>query len=35
MAINTFISNETWKARNLFKHGRKKIPTDNIIQIIT
>ena len=34
MAINTSISNETWKTRNLFKHGEKKKPTDNIIQNI-
>ena len=32
MMINTSILNETWKARNLFKHEQKKIPTDNIIQ---
>ena len=32
MTINTSILNEIWKARNLFKHEQKKIPTDNIIQ---
>ena len=26
--------NEIWKARNLFKHEQKKIPTVNIIQNI-
>ena len=34
MTINTSILNEIWKARNLFKHEQKKIPTDNIIQNI-
>ena len=32
LTINTSILNEIWKARNLFKHEQKKIPTDNIIQ---
>ena len=32
MTLNTSIFNEIWKARNLFKHEQKKIPTDNIIQ---
>ena len=31
MTINTTISNEIWKARNLFKHETKRIPTENII----
>ena len=34
MTINTSILNEIWKARNLFKHEQKKVPTDNIIQNI-
>ena len=34
MTINTSILNEIWKARNLFKHEQKKIPTDKIIQNI-
>ena len=34
MTINTSILNEIWKARNLFKHEKEKIPTDNIIQNI-
>ena len=34
MTINTSILNEIWKARNLFKHEQKKIPTDNIIENI-
>ena len=32
ITVNTSILNEIWKARNLFKHDQKKIPTDNIIQ---
>ena len=32
MTINTSILNKIWKAKNLFKHEQKKIPTDNIIQ---
>ena len=31
MTINTTILNEIWKARNLFKHETKRIPTENII----
>ena len=31
MTRNTSILNEIWKARNLFKHEQKKIPTANII----
>ena len=34
MTINTSILNEIWKARNLFKHEQKKIPTENIIMNI-
>ena len=34
MTINTSILNEIWKARNLFKHEQKKIPTDNTLQNI-
>ena len=34
MTINTSLLNKIWKARNLFKHEKKKIPTDNIIQNI-
>ena len=34
MTINTTILNEIWKARNLFKHEQKKIPTDNITENI-
>ena len=34
MTINTSILNEIWRARNLFKHEQKKIPTNNIIENI-
>ena len=34
MTINTTILNEIWKARNLFKHETKRIPTENIISNI-
>lgn len=34
MTINATILNEMWKARNLFKHEKKKIATVNIISNI-
>lgn len=34
MTINATILNEMWKARNLFKHEKKKITTVNIISNI-
>ena len=34
MTINTSILNEIWKARNLFKHEQKIIPTKNMIENI-
>ena len=34
MTINTTILIEIWKARNMFKHERKKIPMDNIMENI-
>ena len=34
MTINATILNKMWKARNLFKHEKKKITTVNIISNI-